>query len=197
MTDFLKIMIAGLVGGALVATPAQAQFGGLLGSIPQDAVNDAQSTDTGCATGKKKSTAGKVLGGLLGRAAQRAASSAGVSSWVPVSEFSGELTSAIACRLDPEEQKQAAEATLAATRSLEEAADDAPPVEVGTSASWTSGTREDVSGRSTVTGRLASIEGADCITVTDVIIVKGEETTAEKRMCRPPPPGSRRYSLVA
>ncbi len=195
--DYLRFLVAGMVGSALVVTPAQAQFGGILGSVPRDAVNDAQSTDSGCETGKKKSTAGKVLGGLLGRAAQRAASSAGISSWVPVSEVSGVLTNSIACRLDPEEQKQAAEATLAATRSLEEAAEDAPPVEVGTSASWTSGTREDVSGRSTVTGRLASVGGADCITVTDVVIVQGEEATADKRMCRPPPPGSRRYSIVA
>jgi hypothetical protein len=36
--------------------------------------------------------------------------------------------------------------------------------------------------------------GLECITVTDVIIVKGEETTANKRMCRPP--GSARYVLV-
>jgi len=35
----------------------------------------------------------------------------------------------------------------------------------------------------------------DCITVTDVVIVRGEETKADKRMCRPP--GSRRYSIVA
>ena len=108
-----------------------------------------------------------------------------------MAEVSDQLTNAIACRLDPEEQKQAAEATLAATRG-----DDTGAAEVGASASWTSATREDVSGSSTVVGRNDDdTTGVECITVTDVIIVKGEETTANKRMCRPP--GSARYSLVA
>lgn len=188
---YLRFIVFGLAGTALVMTPAQAQFGGILGA----AANDAQSADSGCETGKKKSTAGRIFGGLLRGAAQSAASSVGISSWVPIGEVAGVLTDAIACRLDPEEQKQAADATLQATRSLEEGAADATPVEVGSSAEWTSNTREDVSGRSTVTAREASADGADCIVVTDVVIVKGEETKADKRMCRPP--GSRRYSIIA
>jgi hypothetical protein len=67
--------------------------------------------------------------------------------------------------------------------------------QVGSTASWQSETRDDVSGTSTVTAREETEGELDCITVTDVIIVRGEETKADKRMCRPP--GSRRYSIVA
>ena len=37
-------------------------------------------------------------------------------------------------------------------------------------------------------------DGVQCIRVTDVIIVNGEETRAEKRMCRRPPA---RYAIAA
>ncbi|GAB4479209.1 MAG: hypothetical protein OHK0018_10470 [Erythrobacter tepidarius] len=110
---------------------------------------------------------------------------------MPVPEFSDQLTESIACRLDPEEQRQAAEATLEATRTDGEGAVPA----VGASAAWTSRTRENVSGTSTVTSRDAARGDLDCITVTDVIIIEGEETRAEKRMCRAP--GSARYSIIA
>jgi hypothetical protein len=52
-----------------------------------------------------------------------------------------------------------------------------------------------VSGTSTVTRRERAKGDVDCITVTDVVIVQGEETRAEKRMCRAP--GSARYSIIA
>ncbi|WP_390551033.1 hypothetical protein [Qipengyuania sp. MTN3-11] len=190
-------MIAPLVGLVISPVPAQAQFRGLLPSVTRDAVTDAQSSDSGCAEGQKKSTAGKVLGGMLGRMARGAAGRAGITRWVPVDAFTDQLSESIACRLDPEEQQKAAEATLAATGSVDDAEDAAPiePARVGSSASWQSATREDVSGTSTVTARVASVGDADCITVTDVVIVRGEETTADKRMCRPP--GQRRYSIVA
>lgn len=180
-----------------MATPAAAQFGGLIPRDAQNVLNDAQATDA-CGNKKKSSAGSRVLGGVLGRSARNAAGQAGISSWVPISEVTDQLTTSIACRLDPEEQKQAAEATLRATRSEEGEADGkpAPPPPVGSSATWQSETRDGVSGTSTVTARdTAGASGLDCITVTDVVIVKGEETTADKRMCRPP--GSRRYSLVA
>ena len=180
-----------LAATCLVAEPAAAQFSGLLRSAPRNAVNDAQRSGD-CANGKSRSTGSKVLGGFLGRMAGSAASRAGIASWVPIPEVADQLTGAIACRLDPKEQQQAAEATLKATRSDDPASQEA--VAVGSSAAWTSETRPEVSGRSTVSSRQASADGADCITVTDVVIVKGEETTADKRMCRPA--GSRRYSLV-
>ncbi len=180
------------------AAPVAAQFGGLIPRDAQNVLNDAKATDA-CGTKKKSSAGSRVLGGIMGRTARNAAGQAGISSWVPIADVTDQLTTSIACRLDPEEQKQAAEATLRATRSFESSessAKPAPPPPIGSSAEWSSETREDVSGRSTVTGRDPAVaDGLDCITVTDVVIIKGEETTASKRMCRPP--GSRRYSLVA
>ena len=128
---------------------------------------------------------------------------------MPLPEFADVLTNAIACQLDEKEQKQAAEATLAATRG-----DEAGEVAVGSTAEWTSGSRKDVKGKSTVIAleetpgnsngasnaggkakgkQLAA--GSKCITVSDVVIVNGEETTANKRMCKAP--GQARYALMA
>ncbi|MDZ4308782.1 hypothetical protein [Allopontixanthobacter sp.] len=175
---------------SLASAPVQAQFSGL--KLPSPTAPTAETSPDGCPKGKKKGFGSSLLGSVVGKAAGDAAYRAGVSRWLPMAQVSDQLTNAIACRLDPEEQVQAAEATLAATR----AAEDGTGAQVGSSASWKSNTREDVSGSSTVVGRnddeAASLE---CITVTDVIIVRGEETTANKRMCRPP--GSARYSLAA
>ena len=173
---------------ALAATsiPAQAQLGGLFNSTKRG----AEKADN-CAKGKKGDRGRGALGGLLGGAVDELARSAGLPSFLPVPEFSDQLSESIACRLDPEEQKQAAEATIAATRTDGEDA----VAQVGASAAWTSATRENVSGTSTVTSRNASSGDLDCITVTDVVIIEGEETRAEKRMCRAP--GSARYSIIA
>lgn len=188
-TSFAAKIMALAAAISLAPGSAQAQFSGL--GLPSIKSPTAGTTSDGCPKGKKKGLGSSILGGVVGQAAGDAAYRSGVSRWLPVSEVSDQLTNAIACRLDPEEQKQAAEATLAATRG-----DDTGSAEVGASASWTSATREDVSGSSTVVGRTDDDgAGLECITVTDVIIVKGEETTANKRMCRPP--GSARYSLVA
>mgnify|MGYP000633830169 CR=1 FL=1 len=174
---------------ALIAAPAHGQFGGVLrglGSAP------ARTTD-GCGKGKSRSAGSSVLGSVLGSVAGRAASRAGVSGWVPIAGLTDQLTAAIACKLEPEEQKQAAEATLEATRGEGDAAE----VAVGASSAWTSETRAEVSGTSTVIARNDNEDGAglQCITVTDVIIVRGEETRADKRMCRQPP--AKRYALLA
>ncbi len=175
---------------SLTCSPADAQFSAL--KLPSLSKSGTETNFDGCPKGKKKGLGSSILSNVIGQAAGDAAYRAGVSRWVPMAEVSDQLTNSIACRLDPEEQKQAAEATLAATRGAEGGAG----AEVGSSASWTSGTREDVSGSSTVVDRNdEDAPGLECITVTDVIIVKGEETTANKRMCRPP--GSARYSLVA
>lgn len=171
---------------ALGGAPAQAQFGGLIGN----AKRGADKADT-CGKGKKGDKGRGVLGGVLGGAVSDLARGVRLPSFVPMPEFSDQLTQSIACRLDPEEQKQAAAATLDATRTGE--AGSAP--EIGSSAAWTSNTREDVRGTSTVTSRQASSGDLDCITVTDVVIIQGEETRADKRMCRAP--GSARYSMVA
>lgn len=172
-----------------LATSAQAQFGGLLGGGKKA----EETTSDGCPKGKSRSAGSRIVGGLLGSLAGGAASRAGgVFNFVPIAGLTDQLTAAIACKLDPEEQKQAAQATLDATRAEGESAE----VAVGSSASWTSVTREDVSGSSTVIARNDDDEdGLQCITVSDVVIVKGEETRADKRMCRRPP--AARYALAA
>ena len=94
------------------------------------------------------------------------------------------LGDAIMNMLDCREQEQAAGATEEAVRGGN----------VGDTASWRSETmRPGVTGTSTVTAVDAS-GGDDCVTVTDVVIVDGEETTAPKRMCRRPP--NNRYMRV-
>ncbi len=114
---------AGLIASALalagLAAPAQAQFGAILRSGTRAATETAD-TDSGCASGKKKSAGSRFLGALAGEAASSAAGGTGVGNWIMVPDVAGELTTAIACRLDPNEQKQAAQATLEATRSLED-----------------------------------------------------------------------------
>ncbi len=179
-------LIFGALAVATASMPAHAQLSNLLNSGKRG----AQKADS-CGSGKKGDVGRGVIGGLLGGAVNEVARGARLPSFVPVPEFSDQLTESIACKLDPEEQKQAAEATLNVTRTDD---DDALPA-VGTSASWTSNTREDVRGSSTVTGRQASGRDLDCITVTDVVIIEGEEARADKRMCRAP--GAARYSIVA
>jgi hypothetical protein len=171
-----------------LAAPAHAQFGGMLSSLGRS----SQKTSDGCPKGKKRSAGSQIFGSIAGSVAGSAAARAGVSGWVPIAGLTDQLTAAIACKLDPEEQKQAAQATLDATRGEGDAAE----VAVGSSASWTSGTRNDVSGTSTVIARNDVDEGGlQCIMVSDVIIVSGEETRADKRMCRKPP--AVRYALSA
>lgn len=176
---------------AIGPLPAQAQFGGLISSTKRG----ADKADS-CGAGKKGNKGRGALGGLLGGAVDQLARNVGLPSFVPVPLFSDQISESIACRLDPEEQKQAAEATLSITRTD----DGGDQPEIGASAEWTSATRANVSGTSTVTGRGSDKGGSkdgerDCITVTDIVIIEGEEARADKRMCRAP--GSARYSIIA
>lgn len=156
--------------------PAQAQFGSLLRSRP----SSSGKTANGCDDSAGKAAGRSVIGGMLGGLASRA----GLPSFLPVPEVAGLLTDAIACKLEPEEQKQAADATLEATRGEE----------VGSTSSWTSDKRKDVSGTSTVVGKTQLADGSTCMNVNDVIIVEGEETTVTKRMCKKP--GAARYEIA-
>jgi surface antigen len=116
---------------------------------------------------------GGVAGGVLGRGStlQRLAT---VALAAPVGALIGD---AIARHLDCHEQRQAA----AATEQVVERG-------VGSTQTWTSDTRPGVTGSSTVTAAAAPLDdGNPCVTVTDIIIVDGEETRAPKRMCRRPP----------
>jgi hypothetical protein len=93
------------------------------------------------------------------------------------------LSTAVARRLDCHEQQQAAIATAQAINGG-----------VGTTANWRSETRAHVTGSSSVTASQHLADGRDCLTVTDVIIIDGQETRAPKHMCRRPP--SNRYVRI-
>ena len=83
------------------------------------------------------------------------------------------LTDKLLTMLDCDEQQQASKATQQAIRGG-----------VGTEVSWKSETRPNVAGRSKVTAQQKLADGSQCLTVTDVVIVEGEETTVPKKMCR-------------
>ena len=89
---------------------------------------------------------------------------------MPVGSY---LTDELMKMLDCKEQKQAAQATDKAMRGG-----------VGTEVSWKSDLRANVSGSSKVTGQEQLADGTQCLTVTDVVIVDGEETTVPKKMCK-------------
>lgn len=206
LSHLVRSTALGSAALALVcALPAQAQFGGL--SFGSKKSSTTATTSSGCPEGKKKSAGASILGSMAGSMASRVGGK--FASFVPLPQFAEILTSAIACKLDEKEQKQAADATLAVTRGS-----DAGEVAVGQTAEWTSSSRKDVKGKSTIVAveqvpaappgkakgagkggdkQLAS--ASQCITVSDVVIVAGEETTASKRMCKAP--GQARYTLMA
>jgi len=129
-----------------------------------------QCTDT-----PQKKARRSMFGSILGSIADNALGRAGVSTSVvgvhlPVGSL---LSDAIVSLLDCKEQQQAAAATNEAIRGG-----------VGAEASWQSETRANVRGSSKVTGQQQLADGGQCMTVTDVVIVDGEETTVDKRMCR-------------
>jgi hypothetical protein len=133
-----------------------------------------------CQQPKKKRSGGllgSIAGGIAGSALGRTGLPSGVIGLaVPVSSL---ITDVIARKLNCKEQVQAATATTEATRGG-----------VGTTSAWTSDTRPGVQGRSTVVAQNAAANGGSCMTVTDVVIVDGEETTVDKRMCRSPGGGN-------
>ncbi len=131
---------------------------------------------------------GRAIGGLIGGVAGAAVGRGGavrrlatIALSAPVGALIGET---IARLLDCREQQQAAAATEQAVERG-----------IGTTTTWESETRPGVTGSSTVTAAAAPMpDGNPCMTVTDIVIVDGEETRAEKRMCRRPP--SNRYARV-
>lgn len=181
-----KLVLGVLIAALAVPAPASAQFGGLFkkrSSSSQESSNDSGAKD--CATDPSKSIGKSILGNVIGDFTRRATRGMGiVGSYIPRAEVADTLTNSIACRLDPDEQLQAAEATRDVTRSAE----------VGSSAQWKSETRADVSGSSTATSKTQTADGTSCMTITDVIIVDGEETRASKRMCKAP--GQTRYVVA-
>jgi hypothetical protein len=144
---------------------------------------DASQPGQKCEKPKKR---GGFMRSLAGSIAGSALGSVGVPSGIaglafPVSSL---LTDAITRKLNCKEQVQAATATTAATRGG-----------VGTTSTWASDTRPDVTGSSTVLAQNNRSDGSSCMAVNDVVIVNGEETTVSKNMCRAP--GASGYTLAA
>jgi surface antigen len=149
----------------------------------------AASADNGNCSDEQHENArsrGRGIGGMLGGLARgiggRVGGVAGMMTrLLPVDEM---LSEAIASMLDCREQQQAARATEEATRTAT----------VGSTSTWESESRPGVTGSSTITAVEANSSDGDCVTVTDIIIVDGQETRAPKHMCRRPP--SNRYVRV-
>jgi surface antigen len=153
-------------------------------SLPATAVDGAAFAQSrngqSCQRNEGRRRGGSALGGIgrsiLGRVGGGAVANI-------VSPMSSMLGDAIMNLLDCREQEQAAQATEQATRSGN----------VGDSASWQSESRPNVSGTSTVVA-VDTSGGDDCMSVSDIVIVDGQETEVSKRMCRRPP--NNRYQRV-
>jgi hypothetical protein len=138
----------------------------------------AAETPNQCTDTPQKKARRSLFGGILGSIAGGVAGSIGGTAGtvavaaLPAASYLGdELLKMLDCK----EQQQAAKAT-----------DDAIRGGVGTEATWQSETRPNVHGSSKVTGQENLADGSQCLTVTDVVIVDGEETTVPKKMCRAP-----------
>ena len=169
-----------LISASLLAVPIAVSIVPVAPAAAALAAEDPKRCNESEAKKKKKSMFGGMVGGIAGNALGRAGVPTSIGGVIPTNDLLSEVITAL---LDCKEQKQAAEATNEAVRGG-----------VGTTASWTSETRPNVSGSSSVTGEEQSADGSHCLTVTDVVIVDGEETTAPKRMCRTP--GSSGYRRV-
>ena len=160
-------MVRALVlSGLLAAAPVA-----VLVSAPAGAQNPPQQ----CADTAEKKAKRSLFGGMLNSIGGNLLGRAGIAGNVvslalPVSSY---LTDELLKKLDCKEQVQAAKATDEAVRGG-----------VGTEVAWKSDSRPNVTGKSTVTGEQKLADGGQCLTVTDVVIVDGEETTVPKRMCK-------------
>jgi surface antigen len=148
----------------------------------------ANSFDTLCGNGQGKADGSEVekkRKGLFGMADRMAS----VTRKIPlVGDFlvdsANSLSQSVACRLYPEEQEQAAEATQEATRNGE----------IGKTVAWQSSVRENVSGSSTISSKNEMPDGTPCMVLADIVIVDGEELRVSKTMCKLP--GSGHYTII-
>ena len=143
--------------------------------LPAQAAAAAQAQNQCADTPQKKarrSLFGGVLGSIGGAVLGQVGGTAGAvaSAALPAASLLGDE---LLRMLDCKEQQQAAKAT-----------DDAIRGGVGSEVAWQSESRPNVRGVSKVTGEEKLADGGNCLTVTDVVIVDGEETTVPKRMCR-------------
>jgi surface antigen len=155
--------------------------------VAASATAPAAAAPTQCEVQQRRDRGrGRAIGGILGGVAGIAGSRVrGVGALAALAVPAGMLLGdTIARLLDCREQQQAAAAT-------EEAVERG----VGTTTAWRSETRPNVTGSSTVTAAATPLaDGNPCLTVTDIVIIDGEETRAPKTMCRRPP--SNRYMRV-
>ncbi len=161
------------VSAALLLTPvsmAASAYGA------QEAQTNNRQCDQSSGAQRRRGIMGGILGGIANRV------TGGHLGGIPLPTQM--LTDAIVNLLDCREQAQAAAATDEAIRGG-----------VGTTTEWASESRPGVRGTSTVTAEETQSNGGHCMTVTDIVIVNGEETRAPKRMCRVPP--ARRYTRAA
>lgn len=163
----------------------------VLGAVPPAiapaAASSVQSTvgERNCQQTPARSIRRSILGGIAGRVIGSNSVSRTVNSWVPAQTM---LTDAFLNLLDCDEQQKAAQATEQVTTQAEAQG-------VGSTVAWRSESRPSVSGSSTVTAvDTTGADGRRCMTVSDVVIIDGEETAMPKRMCRTPP--STRYARV-
>jgi len=156
--------------------------------LPASAAAEAAQSTVGsrnCKETTGRSVGRSLLGGLAGGLLGSNRVTRTISSFIPAQQM---LTDALLDLLDCDEQQKAAKATEDATAKAERSG-------AGTTVEWASASRPNVKGRSTVTAVDApGSDGRRCMTVTDVVIIDGEETTLPKRMCRVPP--SKRYAKV-
>lgn len=159
----------------------------LAASVPTaKAATSAEQSRTGeqCRSdNRNRRRGGSVLGGIARGALGRFGGGA-ANLIAPMGSMLGD---AVMRLLDCDEQRQAATATEQVTERADRDG-------VGASASWRSETRPGVAGSSTVTAVETRAPDGECLTITDIVIVDGQETTAPKRMCRRPP--NNRYVRV-
>jgi hypothetical protein len=170
---------------ALVTISIAAALGGAASAQkPGDSAGPPAAAGGGGGHNCQRNEGRHRAGGMLGGIARGVIGSVGGSALNAMLPMASTLGDALMNLLDCHEQEQAATATETAVRGG-----------VGTTSTWRSESRPGVTGSSTVTAAEApAANGAQCLTVTDVVIVDGQETRAPKRMCRTPP--STRYVRV-
>ncbi len=160
---------------ALIALASVTAAGAQAAPLPQNLAQLATSAakSAPCASGMGAS-GNAVLGAGVTTGASLAAKKAGIENAEVVGLVIGALlTDKIACLLNPAEQTSAATATQSVVTQG-----------VGAQAQWTSTSRPNVSGRSSVMSETKRADGALCRAVRDVVIISGEETTVTKTLCR-------------
>lgn len=158
-----------LIGGLLAAAPVA------ILEVDSAAAQTQPPPVQKCEDTAQKKAKRSMFGGLASAIGGNLLGRAGVGGQVialsmPAASY---LSDELLRMLDCKEQQQAAQATDQAIRGG-----------VGTEVAWKSESRPNVSGKSKVTGKEQMADGGSCMTVTDIVIVDGEETTVPKRMCR-------------